>query len=414
MKIGVDFDDVVVHTMEEFVRLWNKSHTRQKDELVYEDIDDWDLVKRLGVTEKTVHGYFMAIDYDNISPVPDSIIGIRDLLDDGHEVTILSSNKRQGEIRHWLDNHGLRMVPLWVGLKNKAKFARDAGYDALVDDKPQTLRDAVVLGLHTIRFVTPWNKNMNSVHDGTSGLGSSWGVAPLEYTERTWAGVLRAVRGIAYKSSQPAAASYSKRNILTNIAAMRSPDQEAWDVYSERNALSNAVDWAARGEYPFPLGGPKAWSEYVKQKEVPTITNAVRSPYSERVEEKREEMERACLSIGPVPGKDYEEPVIANAKGAKQSDIGARFDLLPARAVARVAEVLHHGAEKYGEDNWRGLSVDEINNHTIGHLMNYVGRGAEQDLAHAACRALMALEIKLQELEAETILPDDPGWEHNE
>ena len=362
MKIGVDFDDVVVHTMEEFVRLWNKAGPGPH--IVYEEIDNWNLVKKLSETEKTIHGYFMAIDYDNISPIPDSIIGIRDLLDDGHEVTILSSNKRKDAIRHWLDTHGLRMVPLEAGIHDKPDFARENGFDILVDDKPQTLRDAVVLGLHTIRFVTPWNKNMNSVHDGTSGLGSAWGVAPLEYTERTWGGVLRAVRNIDRLESQPALANYSKRNMFTNIDAMRSPDQEAWDTLEDSPARKELWDSLEYDAPSFPH-----------------------------------------LAEGPV---------ITNAKGAKQSDIGARFDLLPARAIARVAEVLHHGAEKYGEDNWRGLSVDEINNHTIGHLMNYVGRGAEQDLAHAACRALMALEIKLQELEAETILPDDPGWEHNE
>ncbi|KKK66775.1 hypothetical protein LCGC14_2960690, partial [marine sediment metagenome] len=112
----------------------SRGHIPQLATLRLEEIDDWNVVKKLSVTEKTIHGYFMAIDYDNISPVPDSIIGIRDLLDDGHEVEILSSNKRKDAIRHWLDTHGLRMVPLEAGIHDKPDFARENGFDILVEE----------------------------------------------------------------------------------------------------------------------------------------------------------------------------------------------------------------------------------------------------------------------------------------
>ena len=89
------------------------------------------------------------------------------------------------------------------------------------------------------------------------------------------------------------------------------------------------------------------------------------------------------------------DPVTTNANGAKQTDLRARYDLLPALAVAEVAGVLNRGAEIYGEDNWRGLSVKEILNHVIGHAIAYLRTGSEEDLAHAATRGLMALEIHL-------------------
>ena len=94
---------------------------------------------------------------------------------------------------------------------------------------------------------------------------------------------------------------------------------------------------------------------------------------------------------------DSGEAIITNEKGAKQADLQARFDLLPALAIARVAQVLHHGAQKYGEENWRGLSVAECHNHTIGHAIGYNNSEDLEDLAHTACRALMTLELALTE-----------------
>lgn len=97
---------------------------------------------------------------------------------------------------------------------------------------------------------------------------------------------------------------------------------------------------------------------------------------------------------------DKSEGIITNANGARQSDIGARYDLLPARALREVAGVLKIGAEKYGEENWRGLSVAEIHNHTLGHAIAFNNSNKLEDLSHTACRALMALEIFLLSDEA--------------
>jgi hypothetical protein len=91
-----------------------------------------------------------------------------------------------------------------------------------------------------------------------------------------------------------------------------------------------------------------------------------------------------------------DELVVTNENGAKQSEIWGRWDLLPARAIEEVARVMSVGAKKYGEENWRGLSVAEIHNHTIRHAVNFNRTNELEDLSHAACRALMALEIYLE------------------
>jgi hypothetical protein len=88
------------------------------------------------------------------------------------------------------------------------------------------------------------------------------------------------------------------------------------------------------------------------------------------------------------------QPVVSNSVGAKQSDTPCRFDLLPPEAMFAIAEVLKQGADKYGEENWRGLTVRDNINHAIQHLYGWLmGDTAEDHLAHAACRVLFALSL---------------------
>ena len=92
-------------------------------------------------------------------------------------------------------------------------------------------------------------------------------------------------------------------------------------------------------------------------------------------------------------GKDA--PTTVNEAGGKQSDSPYRCDLLPAHAVLAVAAVLKHGADKYGENNWRKITVADNLNHAMTHIFAYLA-GDEQDdhLEHAACRILFALDLK--------------------
>jgi hypothetical protein len=101
-----------------------------------------------------------------------------------------------------------------------------------------------------------------------------------------------------------------------------------------------------------------------------------------------------------IDGMGPDTPETANERGARQSDIPYRFDLLPTSALFAVAQVLKRGAEKYGVDNWRGLSVEEILNHALAHGYAHLGGDTqEQHLANMACRSLMALENHLSERE---------------
>lgn len=90
-------------------------------------------------------------------------------------------------------------------------------------------------------------------------------------------------------------------------------------------------------------------------------------------------------------------PTITNDQGGSQSFIPVRFDLIDAGAMFEMAKVLHHGAEKYGEDNWRLISVKEHINHLLMHVFAYLkGDKSDEHLSHILCRATFAQGVALQ------------------
>lgn len=97
-----------------------------------------------------------------------------------------------------------------------------------------------------------------------------------------------------------------------------------------------------------------------------------------------------------IEGVGQDAPTVTNDKGAKQSDSPYRADLLMMRAVLDVCAVLKRGAVKYGDNNWRGLKIEDHLNHALVHIFAYLA-GDRQDahLTNAACRSLMALETQL-------------------
>lgn len=99
-----------------------------------------------------------------------------------------------------------------------------------------------------------------------------------------------------------------------------------------------------------------------------------------------------------VAGVGRDAPTTVNDAGGKQSHVPYRADLLPARAVLSVAAVLDEGARKYGEDNWRKIPIRDHVNHVLTHLFAHLaGDTSDDHLAHAATRALFALDIAIHE-----------------
>lgn len=97
-----------------------------------------------------------------------------------------------------------------------------------------------------------------------------------------------------------------------------------------------------------------------------------------------------------VQGVGPDAPIETLENGASQSSTPFHAISLPAKALLAVSAIHKHGDDKYGKNNWRGISVDGHLNHALVHLLAHMaGDTSEKHLEHFACRALMALEIDL-------------------
>lgn len=85
-----------------------------------------------------------------------------------------------------------------------------------------------------------------------------------------------------------------------------------------------------------------------------------------------------------------------NELGGKQSKLKERFDFLPPNAVSSCARTIGYGESKYGEGNWKKISILSHINHALGHLFKYLAKDKSEDhLSHAASRLLFALELEI-------------------
>jgi hypothetical protein len=92
------------------------------------------------------------------------------------------------------------------------------------------------------------------------------------------------------------------------------------------------------------------------------------------------------------------DKIITNERGGKQSDVGVRFDLIPAESLIIVAQILAAGAIKYGVNNWKLIPTEDHVNHAVNHLYKFLaGDTTENHLGNAACRVLFALYMSMQE-----------------
>lgn len=86
--------------------------------------------------------------------------------------------------------------------------------------------------------------------------------------------------------------------------------------------------------------------------------------------------------------------------GKKYDSTKTRTDLLPPTAILSIADVLTHGAQKYGDNNWQDL--DKFEQRYLGaalrHILQHM-QGEDVDpesglphLSHAACSLVFLIE----------------------
>ena len=99
-----------------------------------------------------------------------------------------------------------------------------------------------------------------------------------------------------------------------------------------------------------------------------------------------------------VAGVSPDAPTIFNEHGAAQSDSPYLITQIPPMVLLKIAEKLKIGADKYGKDNWKGISIDDHINHMMVHILAYMaGDTTDEHLVNAACRVIFALGVDMDE-----------------
>src|SRR5687768_5903878 len=106
---------------------------------------------------------------------------------------------------------------------------------------------------------------------------------------------------------------------------------------------------------------------------------------------------------------DDSAPIETTSEGGRQSKLLHMFVLLAPHAQEALTSILRKGGIKYEYENWRKISVEDHVNHAMYHINNWlkwrvairtmgpneiVARPAEDELAHAYCRLMFAVELE--------------------
>lgn len=172
---------------------------------------------------------------------------------------------------------------------------------------------------------------------------------------------------------------YVKFKASGNIYPYVDKDETGYCIF---DPVSLKKEWVVSSKYLEEV------TEQDEKSPVETVPH-VKNPYAYKGKEHLKHM------VVDGVGKGVE--TITNELGGKQSKVSYRFDLLDAKSMFEMTKVLHEGAIKYGEDNWRLISVQEHLNHLIIHAYAYLaGDKSDEHLSHILCRAMFAQGVELQ------------------
>lgn len=151
--IGVDLDDVLWDLLD----LWMSKHNEITDDCVTpEDIKSWDVTQYINKGNRDILFYILEQSdfWDTINPMPESQKYLKQLIDDGYDIYIVTASSHRT-----LHNKMERFFELFPFIKNNQVIVTERkqmiDLDILIDDNPANLCNA---SYKKILFDRPHNR----------------------------------------------------------------------------------------------------------------------------------------------------------------------------------------------------------------------------------------------------------------
>lgn len=181
------------------------------------------------------------------------------------------------------------------------------------------------------------------------------------------------------------------------------PDSCPLDLYKDQTIDSNGIGSIASGNNMTDTTQVPKYSNFNEwAKAQMALNNNVSVSFSDKQESIDNTEDRYSRLFNEVykralkSKKHDSQELEINELGGKQSKLKERFDYLPPNAVSSCARTIGYGESKYGEGNWKKISILSHINHALAHLFKYLAKDKSEDhLAHATSRLLFALEMEI-------------------
>ncbi len=160
MKIALDFDGVLSHTMKSWVKNYNKSYSdKYNKQISVRDIDKWAFYESWGMGKEECFDIFDQCwqDWEKLEPLEQDLWQKTKMLCNLGEVDIVTSVSERWlpEIECWLQCQGIHYNKL-VHSDTKA----DLDYDVYIDDSQMNIERVVGAGKIALMLNQPWNREV--------------------------------------------------------------------------------------------------------------------------------------------------------------------------------------------------------------------------------------------------------------
>jgi len=160
MKIALDFDGVLSHTMKSWVKNYNKGYSKKYNKQIsVRDIDKWAFYESWGMEKEECFDIFDQCwqDWEKLEPLEQDLWQKTKMLCNLGEVDIVTSVSERWlpEIECWLQCQGIHYNKL---IHSDTKS--DLDYDVYIDDSQMNIERVVGAGKIALMLNQPWNREV--------------------------------------------------------------------------------------------------------------------------------------------------------------------------------------------------------------------------------------------------------------